>query len=258
MIVLFSFIAGTLIGSFLNVCIYRIPRSLSLIWPCSTCPHCGRPIPFYHIIPLLSFILLKGRCATCKEPISYQYPFVEFISGLLTAVFVLCLGMTKGLPYYLLFLYFLIVISVIDLQIQLIPDRVLIVMAGTAFLLNLMLSVISCEDAFLGFTIGGMVMYLFARFGAILFRKEVLGMGDVKFSAVAGFIVGWKIILIALYIGFVLALFSVFILRLFRRFQLDQPIPLGPFLSLGLVVCICAGEELINFVSSGPWIYFNF
>ena len=114
------FVLGLLFGSFLNVCAYRIPRNESIIVGRSHCPHCGHVIPFYYNIPLISYILLKGKCHYCGAKISWQYPIVELLTGLLTWALFLKMGISYAFIFYLIFIYFLIVIALIDWQRKLI------------------------------------------------------------------------------------------------------------------------------------------
>ncbi len=242
MIEVVIFISGLVAGSFLNVCIYRIPRKMSLLHPGSSCPHCGKKIPFYHNIPVLSYILLRGSCSNCGKRISIQYPIVEVLSGLTFLFLYWRFGFGLELPFYVIFSFFLIVIAFIDIETQLIHNRVLIALGLAGILLNYVLQVIPWTEAALGVAAGGGSMLLFAWAGKVLFKKEAMGMGDVKFSAAAGMFLGWKTILVALYTGFVLALITVLLLRLFNKLNLESRIPLGPFLASGLLLFILLGD----------------
>lgn len=244
MIALLVFIGGLTVGSFLNVCIHRVPLGLSLLWPGSSCPHCRQRIPAYHNIPVLSFLILRGRCAYCGRNISVQYPLIEVLTGLMSLLLYLRFGQVMELPFYLVFSWFLIMIAVVDLKTQLIHNKVLLTMAVAAVLLNYVFQVIPWPDAVLGALTGGSVMFLFAWAGKIVFRKEAMGMGDVKFAAVAGLFLGWKVILIALYLGFVLALLAVIVMKLMQKLNRDTRIPLGPFLAGGLMLFVLFGDYL--------------
>jgi leader peptidase (prepilin peptidase)/N-methyltransferase len=153
-------------------------------------------------------------------------------------------GLSFELPFYVVFSYFLIVIAFIDLETQLIHNRVLVAMLIMGILLNFVFQVIPWLESAFGIAAGGGSMLLFAWAGQKLFKKEAMGMGDVKFSAVAGLFLGWKIILVALYAGFVLAMLTVLLLRLLNKLNLSARIPLGPFLASGLLLFVLFGEQL--------------
>jgi len=244
---IFLFIIGSVFGSFLNVCIYRIPKNISLIHPGSACPSCEKRIPLYHNVPILSYLLLRGRCAECKTAISMQYPLIELMTALVTIALLWKFGISPELLFYAIFSYAMIVIAAIDLNTQLIHNKVLLFVAVTGIALNFVFAIIPWLDALPGILAGGGVMLLFAYLGRIVFKKEAMGMGDVKFAAVAGFFLGWKVILVALYLGFLIALFTIIILKLISRLNTEQPIPMGPFLAGGLFVFILFGDTLTSF-----------
>jgi len=242
-----ALVTGLVIGSFLNVCIYRLPEKKSLLFPGSHCPQCTKPIPFYHNIPVLSFIILKGRCSNCSAKISWQYPFVEVISALVTLGAFSIFGLTGELFFNLIFIYSLIVIAVIDLQHQLIYNRILIVVLSIGVVMNLFFQVIPWKSSFFGMALSGGTLWLFAELGRFAFRKESLGMGDVKLGAVAGFFLGTKIILPALYAGFVLALIIIAGINLWKKQSNMHYIPMGPFLGASLIIFTLWGEKIIEF-----------
>ncbi len=241
------FILGLLFGSFLNVCAYRLPHKRSVVRGRSQCPHCNHVIPFYYNIPLLSFLILKGRCHYCGAKISWQYPFVELLTGLLTWALFLKFGFSYSFIFYLIFVYFLIVIALIDWQTRLIPNKLLLILLILGVVLNGLARVIPFDDALIGALVGGGSMYLVAVLGNRIFKKEAMGMGDVKLAFVSGFYLGWHFILWALYLGFLIALLGIGILWLFRRGRLPEQIPMGPFFALGFVLNLFYGAELLSF-----------
>ncbi len=243
---LFLFCIGAVFGSFLNVCIYRLPKSQSLAKPGSHCPHCKKPIPFYLNIPILSYLVIRGRCRSCGSKISIQYPLVELAAGVLTLLAFHKFGLSASFFFYTVFIYFLIVIAVIDLRTQMIYNKVLILLFIYGLIFNLLFPVISWQVAGLGLLLGGGAMLLFAVLGKALFKKESLGMGDVKLAACGGFFLGWKMILIALYGGFFLALILIIFLKLLRLMPKNEYIPLAPFLAAGLIVFLFWGNWLID------------
>lgn len=242
--VAFVFLAGIIAGSFLNVCIFRMPEKISVVSPGSFCPKCNTPILWWNNIPLLGFILLRGKCRSCHAPISYQYPLVELLAGLLTVLTFSHFGFSIKFLAYTNFIYFLIVIAFIDARTQLIYNKVLIFFLGSGILLQVISPFIPWQDALLGMVTGGAAMFLIALLGQLLFKKESLGMGDVKLALVAGFFVGWKSILIALYIGFVLAFLSMIFINRINKNKISGSIPLAPFLAGGLIVFLFWGTQI--------------
>ena len=251
MVYLILFTFGAVIGSFLNVCIYRIPRSISLIRPASFCPNCATHIPFYHNIPLLSYILLKARCHSCNQPITFRYFFIELLSALLTVISYYKFGFSSSFFFYIGFIYFLIVISFLDLSTKLIYNRILVYLLIFGVLFNLLFHVRSWSEVSLGFLVGGLSLLFFALLGRFLFKKESMGMGDVKFAAVIGFFLGWKMALLALLVGFIYAILAVILLSLTGKYKLQSYLPMAPFLTGGSLTFVYWGPALIQ------W-YWNF
>ncbi len=243
---LFTFIFGAVFGSFLNVCIYRIPRKISLVKPASFCPNCGIHIPWYFNIPILSYLILKGKCHHCQQPISVQYPIVEVLTAIITLVSYVKFGLSGKFVFYTIFAYFLLVISLIDLSTRLIYNRLLAVLISVGVILNVIFHVISWKNALFGMVIGVFLMFLFASIGYLLFRKESLGMGDIKFVGVAGFFLGWKLIAVAIFAGFFLAFLFILLLMVFRKIRMGMYIPMGPFLSLAILIFVYWGSTILQ------------
>ena len=177
------FLFGSCIGSFLNVCIYRMPREQSIVRPRSRCPHCSHPIAWHQNIPLLSFLMLRGRCRHCRKPIHWRYPLVELLAGLFTIAVLKRFGMTPVGFISLAFVYGLIVISFIDLEFQIIPDEISVggMVLGLAF--SWLLPSLHQTDSrwlalgrsVLGMLVGGGSLYATGLLGDALFRKESMG-----------------------------------------------------------------------------------
>ena len=238
MISFFLFSLGTIIGSFLNVCIYRLPQGKSIISPGSHCPYCNTPIRWYENIPILSFIFLKGRCRYCKKPISWQYPLVEFMTGLFTLIVYHRYGLSFITVIYLLFIYALIVISFIDLKQQIIPDEISLPGIAIGLLSSLFLPHISFKDAFLGTLLGGGSLFLIAYSYYLLTKREGMGGGDIKLLAMIGAFLGWKAIPLVIFISSLIGSFVGIIWIIFFKKDRYFPIPFGPFLSLGAIYSI--------------------
>jgi leader peptidase (prepilin peptidase)/N-methyltransferase len=246
MILLFFFILGAIVGSFLNVCIYRVPKRESLIYPASHCTHCGRPIKFYDNIPLISYILLGGKCRYCKEHISIRYPVVEGLSGLLCTALFIKHGLTLPFVLYFCFAALLLIITFIDIDYQLIPDIIslpgIFIGLGSSFLMPHL----SWLESFFGILIGGGFLFFVAIGYKWLTGRDGMGGGDVKLLAMMGAWLGWKaipfVLLSSSLIGAVVGGGSLLI----NKKGLRHTIPFGPFLSLGSIIYIFFGTELTN------------
>ena len=239
-------IFGLVIGSFLNVCIVRLPARESILFPGSHCPKCGLSLKWYHNIPVLSYLMLGGRCAYCQIKISLGYPIVEILTAAITIFTFNFYGFTAACLFYTVFIYFLIVIAFIDWQTGLIHNTTLIALLIFGVLVNLIAPVRDWVDSFWGFVLGGGCTFLLAVLGKFLFKRDSMGMGDVKLAATAGFFLGTKTILIALYAGFVIALFFIIGIRYLKKSSTPDLIPMGPFLAVGLIIFLFWGEKLIQ------------
>lgn len=242
LILVFSALFGLIIGSFLNVCIYRIPQNKSIVWPPSFCPKCGAGIKFYDNVPVLSYLILRGKCRRCKAPISIQYPIVEFLTGLLTVLFVWRWGLGAWTAVLLTAVYCLIILSVIDLELMIIPDRFslgLIVLGLVFCWLNPNFDgsgwsrfLQSLSGAAVGF-FGTMAV---ALLGYVLFKKEAMGGGDVKLMGGIGAFVGWRGVITVIIFASVLGLIYSAFLIVFKNKGKGDAIPFGPFLSAGALI----------------------
>jgi len=245
------FLVGLLAGSFLNACIYRIPRRISLIAPYrSFCPQCRHTLAWWQNIPLISYAILKGRCNYCRNKISYQYPFVELLTGVLTVLWFKEFGISVHFFFYLPLLYALIAISIIDIQHRVIPNPILVFLVISGISLNVLLKVIPWQDVLWGVLAAGMVMFAIQSIGYLLFRKESLGMGDVKLAAVIGSFIGWQLFLGTLFLASLIALITVLMLKLFKRDLTMQKIPFAPFLSAGALAALLWGMNIWNWYVS--------
>jgi len=244
--VFYSVLLGLALGSFLNVCIYRIPIKKSIINPRSGCPHCEEKIKFYDNIPLVSYLILLGKCRYCRHPISWHYPAVEALTGLLS----LALFMRYGFSYqYLLLLLFtasLVAISFIDLHHQIIPDVLSLPGILVGFAASLILAHLSWLDSAIGIIAGGGSLYLVAVIYQRLTGKEGMGGGDVKLLAMIGAWMGWRslplIVLMSSLTGAIIG--SLFLLLAGKGFR--ARIPFGPFLSLGALLHLFLGPQLTH------------
>jgi leader peptidase (prepilin peptidase)/N-methyltransferase len=245
------FMIGLMLGSFLNVCIYRLPKGRSVISPRSACPGCGKAILWYDNIPVMSFIALGGKCRSCRAAISWRYPAVEILTALVILALFCAFGLTAKFFVYAVLSSLLIVATFVDFEIYEIPDEISLGGLAVGFLLALMFPVIfgECSRArallgsLIGAAVGGGSIYLMGVFGEFVFKKEAMGGGDVKLMAMIGSMLGWKLIVVVFFIA---PLFGS-IVGLALKFKDGRDIiPYGPFLSLATIVSIFWGERILG------------
>ena len=246
---IFVLLLGLIIGSFSNVCIYRIPRQESLIRPGSHCPKCNQPIKFYDNIPLVSFIILKGKCRYCKEKISWQYPLVEFLTAVLYLLLFLGYGLQLVTFVYMFFCSALIIITFIDLKENIIPDVLSLPFLLLGFLMSFFLKNLSPINSLLSILAGGGVLLLVAILGSFLFKKEAMGGGDIKLAAMVGAFLGWQLTLLSLFLSFFTGAIIGIVILIKNKGESD-PIPFGPFIALGTIIALFFGHSIINWYLS--------
>jgi leader peptidase (prepilin peptidase)/N-methyltransferase len=240
------FVLGGCIGSFLNVCIVRIPEKLSIIKPPSHCPRCKKPIAFYDNIPLLSYIILAGRCRNCKLPIPFRYFVVELLTAVALPVLFLWYGLSLPLALSFVFCAALIVITFIDLQLQIIPDVISLPGIPLCFLCSFVVPWTTPLESGIGILVGGGVLYGVAAGYYFLKKKEGMGGGDIKLLAMIGAFLGWKGALVALVVGaFAGSIIGVTVMLLKGK-DMKYAIPFGPFLSFGALCSLLYGAELLH------------
>ena len=243
-----SFVFGACIGSFLNVVICRMPEGESIVSPPSHCPACNHTIPWYFNLPIISFLLLKGKCGFCKAPISIRYPLVELITGLLALGLFLKFGLMPAALFYFIFSAVLIAVSFIDLDHQIIPDK--LSLPGILFFSTSCLFVPQMRfvSVILGIIAGGGILYLVALCYYHIRRHQGMGGGDIKLLAMIGAATGVKGVFFTLFTGSVLGtLGGVVAMTGAGKSQKRQTkIPFGPFLSLGANIYIFWGEPIIR------------
>jgi leader peptidase (prepilin peptidase)/N-methyltransferase len=238
-------VLGSIIGSFLNVCIVRIPKSMSIVMPASHCPACHKPIRFYDNIPLLSYILLKGTCRFCKAPISFRYFLVELLTPLLLLLFYARYGLSVSLACAFIFAAALIVITFIDLAHQIIPDVISLPGIPLFFICSFFVPWVSPAQSFWGILTGGGILYAFAAGYKLLAKKEGMGGGDIKLLAMIGAFLGWQGALVALVLAACAGSIIGIIMIIYKGKNLKYAIPFGPFLALGALCALLFGQELI-------------
>ena len=238
----FAFIFGAAIGSFLNVCIFRLPAEKSILKPRSQCPYCQHPIRNCDNIPLISFIVLRGKCRDCGGKISWRYPLVELITAALALLLFLKFGLTLKFLTFFIFTAVLIVITFIDLDHQIIPDILTLPGIPIFFLAAIFLVKIPWMEALIGLLIGGGVLFAIAFVYELLTKREGMGGGDIKLLAMIGGFLGWKsLIFILLFSSFSGAIVGITAM-IIKKQDMKYAIPFGPFLSAAAVAYPFWGE----------------
>jgi leader peptidase (prepilin peptidase) / N-methyltransferase len=257
------FIFGSIMGSFLNVCIYRMPLGQSIIKPRSFCPHCKKPIPWYDNIPFISYISLKGKCRFCKERISIRYFIVELLTAMLFLLTFNHYGFSYNFFFYIVFICGLIVATFVDIPHRIIPDEISIGGIILGFILNtlrgLSLKPVSFDlkpllNSLSGIIVGGGIIYLTGFLFDVVYFKILkkppiqgetssMGGGDVKLLAMMGAFLGWQK---AILVFFLAPIFGAIIGVINLIVKKDHTIPYGPFLSLAAVLSIFWADKIIS------------
>ena len=245
-----AFVYGLIIGSFLNVCIYRLPRDISIVWPGSACPGCSKKIAWYDNIPVLSFLILAARCRHCKTRISPRYPLVEVAGGVVVWAAIHVWGFTAyGIAGAALFCAF-IAIALIDFEHEIIPDEISLsgIVAGAVFSLFFPLwqgattPLGGLAWSVVGILTGGGILFALGTVGEWVFKKEAMGGGDVKLMAALGAFLGWKGVLLTLFLA---SLFGAVVGLAMRMFTGKERIPFGPYIVAGAALYMLWGEIII-------------
>ncbi len=249
----FLILISLVIGSFLNVLIYRLPIGESLTKKNSHCPKCGHMLKWYENIPLLSYVIQKGKCRGCKELISIQYPIIEFLSVCAFVIAYIRFGLSLETFLFTLLLQMFIVIFMIDLRYQIIPDsiNIVIIVLGVISLfithtsINQVL-VINYIDKLIGFGVALGLLLVFIFFEKIL-KKELMGGGDLKLFFGIGLFMGWQLLLLGLFLASVVALITEMLKKLINSEKfLNKVIPFGPYLVIGFSLAYIFGLDIIS------------
>jgi leader peptidase (prepilin peptidase)/N-methyltransferase len=271
----FAAVLGAMIGSFLNVVIHRLPREQSIVLPKSACPACGAAIHFYDNIPVLSFLILRGRCRSCRRPISPRYPAVEALCALLFALVTCRDGLSFALPFDIAFAASLLALVFIDSEHMILPNAItypgilfaLITRVAVPYLggtphfddLPYLISVfpgvpiwgVSLIGAAIGALAGGGSLWLMGFIWKKLRGVEAMGMGDVKMMLMVGAFLGWRLAVLTIFIGvFSGSLTGIALMFRRGRRNLQMMLPFGIFLGIGAVVSLLAGTRIIDWYVS--------
>ena len=236
-VVIFMF--GLAIGSFANVCIYRLPKKESVVFPVSHCIACSTPVRPFDNIPVISYLILGGKCKDCKESISVIYPIIEVITALLLLAGFFKFGLTFDFLIYTVVAPTLVIITAIDIEHQIIPD--VITLPGIVLGLAAGSYTIGYIDSFSGFLLGGGLFYLLA-----VLSNGGMGGGDIKYIAAAGALVGWQKVLLIIFIGAFLGSFMGLLQIVVQKKSRKSLIPFGPFLAAATLITLFYGNLLIK------------
>ncbi len=247
MLIVGAILLGLVVGSFLNVVIHRVPRRQSVAWPASHCPHCGEPIRPRDNVPLLSYLLLRGRCRNCKGHISARYPAVEAATGLLFGAATYEFGASLSLVAALVFTSTLIALAVIDLEHRLLPNAIV----GPAALAGLALSILANPAGWWTYPLFAAAVAV-ALFGLALVRPGGMGMGDVKMGGMLGAFLG-PYAALAVFLGALFGAIAGGLLMATGKVDRRSALPFGSFMALGALVSLFVGPELWTVYTDLVW-----
>lgn len=241
----FAFAYGAVIGSFLNVCICRMPKNESVVSPPSHCPTCDYVLRWYDNIPIFSYLLLKGRCRGCGGRISPQYPLVELVNGLLTLALFLRFGLSLGFAVLFVFCSALVVVTFIDLEHQIIPDRITLPGIVLGFAVSFFIPQLGWLNSLIGILAGGGSLLLVSMGYQAIAKRDGMGGGDVKLLAMMGAFLGWKAILFIVFVSSLLGSVIGLTVMFAKKKDSTLAIPFGPFLASAAVIYVFYGRRLI-------------
>ncbi len=275
---IFFITVGAAIGSFLNVVIHRVPKEESIVFPNSACPKCGKAIKSYDNIPILSWLILRGKCRNCKNAISPRYPAVELLNAVLFALVFWQIGFNPFLPVALIFVTTIVALIFIDAENMILPDVITFPLLFFALLVRIIYPiffsaeyfsdikiyplnqlddlpvwVISLIGAIFGGLVGGGSLWLVGKIWKILRNIDAMGFGDVKMMFAVGALLGWRLVFLSIFIGaFTGAIAGIFVIFGQKEKDFQAQIPFGIFLGIGSIVALLFGEQMIN------WYITNF
>ena len=238
-------IFGSAIGSFLNVCIYRLPRHESIVWPASACPHCHRPLAWYENLPIVAYLALRGRCRTCRGPISIQYPIVEALTAAMFAGGMWYYGPTLLLVSRLALGCALIALFAIDLEHYILPNAITVPGIVVGFLFSLATEP-GWFASLMGIVLGGGVLWAMFELYRLIRHEEGLGFGDVKMLAMIGAFIGWRLTVVALIVASMAGSLLGLGLIVTGRGNMKSALPFGTFLAVGAAFAAVLGPGLLD------------
>lgn len=247
LVALYAAVVGLIVGSYLNVVIYRLPLGISTVTPRSRCPACGAPIRPWDNVPVVSWLVLGGRCRACRARISWRYPAVEAAASILFAASFLRFGWSVATPVAALFCALMIVLAMIDFDHMILPDRITLPGIAVGLALQPWLPWGGLRSAVIGAVLGAAILLAVWGGWYLLRREEGMGLGDVKMLAMIGAFLGWKSMLIALFFGTLSGAVVGLALMRWGSHGLGSKLPFGTFLALGGLLALFFGEPIANY-----------
>lgn len=241
----YVFFAGMCIGSFLNVCIYRLPEGKSIVRPPSSCPQCGTRIKWYDNIPVISYLILGGRCRNCKTTIAIRYPMIELLAGLFAWITWLQFGLSIAALIYFVLITALLVITFIDIDHRIIPDIISLPGIPVGFAASYLLPGIDWRSSLAGIVLGGGILFLIAWGYQLITGKDGMGGGDIKLLALIGAFLGWKGVLFTIMASSFIGTLVGIVVMLRAGKGMKMALPFGPFLSMGAILYLFLGPQII-------------
>ncbi|MGB9679465.1 MAG: prepilin peptidase [Thermoanaerobacteraceae bacterium] len=236
------FVLGTIIGSFLNVLIHRVPRKESIVYPPSHCPVCGHELSSIDLMPIISYILLRGRCRYCKEKISAVYPIVEAVTGIIFLLIYIKFGLNLKAVSYLFLGCILIAISFIDVKHKIIPNKLIVTGLIGGLIFRILMYNYGYIDYLLGLALGGGILLIIS-----LISGGEMGGGDIKLMALIGLFVGWKLTLLILFLSVLFGALGGMILIAIKIKGRKDYMPFAPYIAFSYFISIMYGYEILNF-----------
>jgi len=241
LIYLYIFIIGTVIGSFLNVVIYRLPNNQSIVRPRSHCPSCDTVLNWKQLLPIISYIIQRGKCSNCQQPISKQYPLIEFITGIIFVLTFIVLGFSWLTIVYWILAACFIAIFMIDCKYMIIPDKLNLFIFILGIVVSLSGFTIPFMEAIYGSLLGGGILWLIA-----IVSRGGMGGGDIKFAFAIGLFTGWKLMLLLLFVASLLGCVYGITNIIRYGYRKGKAIPFGPFLVVAAMIVLLWGQWLLD------------
>jgi len=238
------------IGSFLNVCIYRIPRNISIVTLASFCPHCRSVLHWYELIPVVGFLLNEGKCRTCLEKISVSYPLTEILVAALGVFLFFQYELSSMFVWNFSFVLMAVTIATIDWKYLIIPNKVILIGLAIGSVLTLLLFPVRFSSNVLSSVMSSVIILLILFFGNWLFKKETIGVGDVKLAGLIGFYLGLEDFLIALWVGSLLALSYGVLMKVLKKTSFDPKLAFGSFLAVSSSVVLIFSATIHKWVET--------
>lgn len=245
----FAILVGLAVGSFLNVCIYRLPKGQSIVSPPSRCPACGKNLSAPDLIPVIGYIFLLGRCRHCGNKISVRYPLVELFTSAVFALLYLKCSFSPDFAFYAIFCSLLVVISAIDIDTMEIPDVLVWIGTASGFTFSLLKG--DAGNSVIGAALGFCLVYMIIKAARRILGREAMGEGDAMLTMMVGSTVGGLGVLLSLYFAFLIGGFVAVLMLLLRRRKIGEEVPFGPMIAAGALVFLFLGKGVIDWYLKG-------